>query len=61
MRSAAPRRSDRGAGADAFDGGDHSIVSYETDTFAVPIFNIPPIDFSGDGGGLSDAGDTFAT
>ena len=51
-----------GAGADAFDGGDgFDLVSYETDTFVVPIFNITPIDFSGDGGGLGDeAGDTFS-
>ena len=51
-----------GAGADVLDGGDgFDLVSYETDTFVVPIFNITPIDFSGDGGGLGDeAGDTFS-
>src|SRR5215471_460952 len=50
-----------GAGADAFDGGDgFDLVSYETDTLVVPLLNITPIDFSGDGGGVGDvAGDTF--
>ena len=50
-----------GAGADVLDGGDgFDLVSYETDTFVVPILNITPIDFSGDGGGVGDdAGDTF--
>ena len=50
-----------GAGADMLDGGDgFDLVSYETDTFVVPIFNIMAIDFSGDGDGLGDErGDTF--
>src|SRR5215831_733853 len=50
-----------GAGADAFDGGDgFDLVSYETDTLVVPLLNITPIDFSGDGGGAGDVtGDTF--
>ena len=30
-------------------GDGFDLVSYETDTFVVPIFNITPIDFSGDG------------
>src|SRR4029079_2891193 len=51
-----------GTGADAFDGGDgFDLVSYETDTFVVPILHITPIDFPGEGGGLGDdAGDTFS-